>query len=310
MTVVVLMSTYDGMRFLPEQIASILPQLGPADRLVVRDDGSRDGSPDYLESLGDPRITLRQGRNLGPAGSFMTLLFDETDDAETVFFADQDDVWFPDKIARARRALASAGDEAVLYCSRATLTDATLRPLGASLDWSPPYPLNQRLVCNIVTGCTAAMNRRALEAVKATPPVGPVYLHDWWIYLAIAREGRVIFDSEPTMLYRQHGGNSVGMRLGFAARMLNGFRQLERKHWMSAVWEQARTYFATFPPVSAHELEVMRCFGAGASPRTLFSASMFPGRWTMPGGHEILFRCALLYEALRNRPVIQPPLAR
>jgi Glycosyl transferase family 2 len=216
----VLLSTYNGARFLREHLASLLDQEHGGWTLYWRDDGSQD---DTLAIMGEfaGRLAPRRcvhvenpSRHLGATASFLALLEAVTPtlgEADVVAFADQDDIWLPRKLGMGVATLArEAPDTPALYCARQFLVDAGLRPLGLSdlLARSTEFPA--ALAQNVATGCTVMMNRRAAALVAASHP-GPVMLHDWWCYLLVtAAGGRVLHETEPVVLYRQHGGNLVG----------------------------------------------------------------------------------------------------
>lgn len=251
----VVLSSYDGAAWLDAQISSILGQTHGTLRLSVRDDGSRDGTPDMLADWAarESRLSFRRGnRNLGPAGSFFRLLDGVGEDAAFAAFADQDDVWEADKIARAVAAL-SALPEGVpgLYCARVVIVDEGLRRRGLS-----PLPgrgpsLANALVENIAIGCTSVLNRAALALLRAEWPAPPV-LHDWWCYQAVSALGQVIYDPRPALKYRQHGGNVTGAGytpldrlLGKVRRQLTGAQSGLRRH---QVRELRRLFAARMTP--------------------------------------------------------------
>ena len=237
MRVVVLMSTYKGEPYVREQIASILAQLPPEGRLIIRDDGSPDGTVGAISSIQDVRVTLTRGANVGFVRSFLILLGEAPADADMVMFSDQDDVWLPNKIDRAWAVIAPSGETPTLYCSRLRLVDPQLRPLGLSPRWPRTPSFANALAENIVTGCTCALNPAGVHLLAETGDVGRIHFHDWWFYLVVAAFGRVVFDPEPTILYRQHGGNAIGMGSG-AARYLTILRFLRRRNWVHILFDQ------------------------------------------------------------------------
>jgi glycosyltransferase involved in cell wall biosynthesis len=214
--VAILLSTYDGAKFLPEQLASFAGQTHRRWRLLWRDDGSRDDTVALLDRfarLCPPGQVVQlpgSGQHLGTFDSFMALI-DSARDAPAVALADQDDIWLPRKLERALHALAKVEPgRPALYCTSLTIVDAALRPVGASLKLqrAPGFP--GALLQNIASGCTMVLNQAAARAVAVA--VQPAYrVHDWWIYLLVAAiGGAIVFDDTPTTLYRQHGANSIG----------------------------------------------------------------------------------------------------
>lgn len=213
--IAILLSTYNGARFLAEQLESFVQQTDHDWRLIWRDDGSTDETRtimnDFAARIGPERCREAEGSgmHLGAAQSFLSLL-PEAADAKAVAFADQDDVWLPEKLARARKALASAGNQAMLYCARQYLVDEHLegRHLSLLSGDRPSFPAS--LTQNIIHGNTLVMNSAAAALVSRIPgPPGTV--HDWWSYIVItACGGQVVLDPCPVILYRQHKNNLIG----------------------------------------------------------------------------------------------------
>ena len=227
-TVQILLSTYQGEAFLRPLLESLDAQTYPALELLVRDDGSADGTLALLEGhAGRIPREVRPGAHLGLPATFFQLLRDSRPDGDLFAFCDQDDVWLPDKVARAVDMLRDV-DPAVpaLYCGRAQFTDRALRPLGLS-DLPRRGPSFQHaLMQNIAPGCTMVMNRAARDLLAHRAPEG-VFMHDAWAYLLVAAFGTVLYDPEPRVLYRQHGANAVGRPRGLSMRLA----RLARDGW-------------------------------------------------------------------------------
>lgn len=220
----VLMSTHNGREYVREQIDSVLRQTGVRVRLLVRDDGSTDGTPEVLQSFeDDERVRIVSGRNLLLPWAFFHLLDESDDTADYWALADQDDVWLPDKLRRAVIVLGEV-QEPGLYCARVLVVDAHLAPLYK-------HPLPRRgpsfanaLVQNIATGCTIVVNRQARNVLRGRWPRYAV-MHDAWLYLVVAGTGVVRYDPTIVVEYRQHTRNAVGMGRGRAARLLGRVRR-------------------------------------------------------------------------------------
>jgi len=251
-SVAVLMSTYNGEAFLDAQLASLCRQRGVAPQIHIRDDGSTDGTMALLRQRAaslDRIASLSRGPNLGAAWSFLTLLRDAPDGCDCYAFCDQDDFWLPGKLARATSLLRDmpAGEPA-LYCSQVTCADQQLKPLG-----QPPVNGDTRfehlLFENIAFGCTVVMNRAARDCIVARFPRQGVVMHDWWCALVVAGLGRLVYDSESHILYRQHGGNAIGAETGFV-----------EKAWRlaAAFWREPETFY----PVHAQAAELLRLHGS------------------------------------------------
>lgn len=219
----VLLSTYDGERYVEQQVRSILAQTHHELRILVRDDGSRDGTLHRLAAIEDNRLVVRVGVNLGLPHAFFALVDASSDDAAYWALADQDDVWLPSKLERAVARLGGVAGPA-LYCARVAVVDEQLEPLYLhELPWRGPSFANA-LVQNIALGCTVVLNREARDLLRGRWPVECV-MHDAWMYLVVAGCGTVVYDHEPVVLYRQHGANSVGMGRGPFSRLAGRVRR-------------------------------------------------------------------------------------
>ncbi len=215
-TVAILLSTWNGAAFLRDQLGSFQAQTGAAWRLYWRDDSSADDTAAQMRDFArrmDGSV-VDQNDNLGRIGitaSFLTLLRRAPRD-HILAFADQDDVWLPEKLSRGVAALnAVPSSVPTLYCARQMLVDAALRPLRETARIAGPPGFPQALTQNIATGCTVMLNPAAARLIAAAhEPEGT--LHDWWCYLVVtAAGGRVLIDDVPTVMYRQHAGNAVGV---------------------------------------------------------------------------------------------------
>lgn len=304
--VVVLMSTYNGERYVREQLCSVLAQLPKHGRILVRDDGSQDGTVATIEALQDPRIHVSRGPNCGFGRSFLTLLAAAPPDADMVMFADQDDLWLPGKVGRAWQHLLVLQDRPALYGSVQMLVDAALRPLRRTPPWPREPSFANALTENIITGCTAAINRPALLLLQRAGVPDGVFFHDWWLYLVISAFGSVVHDDEPTLLYRQHGANVIGHGATWLDRQLGMLRYLQRNDWVGMMQRQVGAflhhYGGTLPPVTL--AWVLRHFHAAgpARWRLMFTAR----RWRQALIGDVALRVLLVAHKLR----LWPPAAR
>lgn len=235
MRVAVLMSTYNGEKFIDEQIVSILKQLPAEGLLMVRDDGSTDKTVEKIRRMKDTRIQIEIGENIGFAKSFLTLLNETPRDREMVMFADQDDVWLDGKIQRAWDSLATSEGQASLYCSGQLITDEKLNILESSERITHQPSFRNAIAENIVTGCTAAINNQALQLMLRSGVPKHVQFHDWWLYLVISAHGSVIFDDKDLILYRQHEYNYMGRGVGWFGRNLKKIQYLRKNNWTEAL---------------------------------------------------------------------------
>ncbi len=202
--VAVVMSTYNGMPYVGEQIRSVLAQEGVVAHLFVRDDGSTDGTVEYLRDLeSEGKLTLYTGGNLGVVGSFIELLGCVPSEFKWVALCDQDDVWHPDKLSRAVAAL-SRGSQDVprLYCSEYTFCDELMNPTGRSHLNLIGVDFSTLLYETKVSGNTTVINRRLCD-LAAAAGAQDVYGHDWWLGLIAAGLGELAFDDYQSLEYRR-----------------------------------------------------------------------------------------------------------
>jgi len=159
------------------------------------------------------------GPHLGAAPSFL-LLLSEARTEQVIAFADQDDVWLPQKLARAVEKITGAGNRPALYCAQQYMVDETLAGSKKSAAHTNPPKFPASLTQNIANGNTLVMNRAASALVTAIPaPEGTV--HDWWSYIVIAAcGGEVMFDAEPQVLYRLHKNNLIAASPSLGARAI------------------------------------------------------------------------------------------
>jgi glycosyltransferase involved in cell wall biosynthesis len=248
MNVLVLLSTYNGVAFLRQQVDSILNQALDEGMLslLVRDDASCDQSIAILEERHDPRIDIMAGCHIGAKESYLSLLAAARHrDADYIAFADQDDVWLAGKLQRAVDRLRSLRGPA-LYCSALKLVDARLRPFDRFVYPGTPN-FEAAFLTNCVTGCTCVVNRELLRLLQELPRSGQILMHDWWLYLVAVAFGTVIYDHESRVLYRQHDANQVGRRTGAAHLIDRAGKFLRRPHQPHRL-TQAREFQRLYEP--------------------------------------------------------------
>lgn len=225
-TVHILLATYNGAQFLTEQLDSIARQTHSAWTLTISDDGSTDNTlalvAEFAARITQPLTVLQGPRQKSSTRNFCHLIQNTpTVEASDLYaFCDQDDVWLDNKLERAVEWHAQHQSHAVrLYCSRTQFVDEQLKPIGLSPGIQRPPSFGNALVQNIASGNTMVMSHDVLLAQKKVKPEHSVW-HDWTTYLvATALGGMVCFDDQPSLLYRQHGGNVIGANNGFTAQI-------------------------------------------------------------------------------------------
>lgn len=217
------MCTLNGERYLEEQLQSFAAQSHRDWSLWVSDDGSEDGSLAVVERFRaahpSNEVRLFNGPGQGLFSNYMSLIQHVTEDPATLYaFSDQDDVWQEDKLKRAAVALADTRNVPAAYATAQILTDHRLAGGGLSRPCPRPPSFQNALVQNILSGNTLVVNSVALGWLKRNRPASCLPFHDWWIYQALSGMGaRLKYDNRPSILYRQHGTNTLGGNTGLFA---------------------------------------------------------------------------------------------
>ena len=218
-SVSVVMAAYNGMPYICEQIASILPQLREGDELVISDDGSTDGTREAVEALAkeDPRIRLIDGPHEGVIRNFEEAL--KAARGDVLFLCDQDDIWYPDKVESVLRKFRQT--DAVLVLHDARLTDGELNETAPSYfaahGTKSGYANNW--LKNSFVGCHMAFRRELLALALPFPADLP--MHDQWLGLLAEKRGGVGRIARPLSDYRRHGGTVTSVeKHGSVANMI------------------------------------------------------------------------------------------
>lgn len=223
----ILLSTYNGGKYLKEQLNSLFSQTYKDFEIIVRDDISSDKTLEILKSY-DVKL-IESTLNLGAKKSFFTLLKYalENSDSKYFMFCDQDDVWNEDKI---EKTLYKMKELETLYSSEIPflihtdleVVDESLKTISSSMSEYeyiiPKYnSLNRLLIQNTITGCTMMINRELAKKSLDIPE--EAIMHDWWIGLIASYFGRIGYLNTSTIKYRQHGKNTIGAK-GFKVNIL------------------------------------------------------------------------------------------
>jgi Glycosyl transferase family 2 len=250
----VLLATWNGERFIEEQLDSLFGQTFQNFRIMVRDDASTDSTLNIVERYrsrypGRVLVQINPYRK-GPCGTFSLLMEDSV--APYVAFCDQDDIWRKDKlevsVAAAKRIEADhAVNTPVLVFSDLTILGKDNQILAPSM-WRMMH-VNPRRAClgsllvqNLVSGCTILANRSLL--LRATPIPEAAVMHDFWLALVGAAFGILHPLCEATVQYRQHQSNAVGARDGW--RGVGVFKRLGGDQHFKAGIEASRRQSQAF----------------------------------------------------------------
>ncbi|WP_090817162.1 glycosyltransferase [Oribacterium sp. KHPX15] len=239
--VVILMSTYNGDRYLENQIESLLAQEGLEVCILARDDGSSDNTLEildrYKKEYSEEEVINKNcntsfdyyvGQNLGPAGSFLDLM-KQAPEAEYYALCDQDDTWLPDKLKIAVEAIKQReGKEEtpILYYGMPRFADNDGNLLkGSKGIYEKSLDFPSCLIKSNSTGCTMVFNRTLLELInRKSPNLNTITMHDEWLHkVCLAVGGILIYDEDVHILYRQHGSNTIGGQLSM--------RKVLKRYW-------------------------------------------------------------------------------
>lgn len=222
--ILVLMSTYNGEKYLQEQLNSLYSQENAEVFILVRDDGSTDGTIEILnrniENYDNIKLAQDNKGNLGVAKSFFEIMKEAAKTSHTYFaFCDQDDIWDRDKLSKAMDKLKDQKGPA-LYYSGQRLVDENGKMLEEhKLNFY--RTLKTRFVLSDFAGCTGVFNRQLLEEIVRFEPEY-MLMHDTWaLRVCLCIGGNVFPDVEPSMSYRQHSGNMIGLKPGIRGKIRN-----------------------------------------------------------------------------------------
>ena len=176
---------------------------------------------EYQQRWGEKKLVVTNGPRKGFSPNFLSLTCNKDIEADYYAYSDHDDIWEPDKLQRAVSWLKTVSSETpALYCSRLQLVSADQKLLGLSPLYTKSPSFSNALVQAIGSGNTVVFNNAARQLLLKAGADVLVVLHDWWAYLVVAAcGGKIFYDPHPSILYRQHGGNIVGMDLSWRKQL-------------------------------------------------------------------------------------------
>ena len=288
----VALCTYNGEKFLAQQLESILAQSLLPQEIVVSDDGSTDRTLDIVRRVLAPEVLAQTGISLkvlqrktplGVTRNFEAALTGCS--GEFISLCDQDDVWRPDRIARLRAGFSS--DDVLLVHSDARMVDSAGRPLGHSLFSSlgarrrelvreeGPTAFEVLVRRNLVSGATAMVRS---QLVAAAQPFPASWVHDHWLAVVASLAGRIVVDPGQLIDYRQHDANQIGatkLTASIAVDLLAQSRQRRHEDRVERIDELNRHLIAGELPATAAQ----QAFVAGKLRHELIRLGMPPGRF-------------------------------
>jgi glycosyltransferase involved in cell wall biosynthesis len=217
--VAILLCTYNGARFLAEQLDSLEAQTHQNWAVIASDDGSNDNTLEILQQYQGKwpvgKLTIRSGPKKGFCQNFLSLACNSEIRADYYAFCDQDDVWLPEKLEVAVGIIVAKQEYRgikwpYLYCGRSKYVSSDKKPLGSSPLFGFPPSFRNALIQSIAGGNTMVFNQKTKDMLERVGLVD-VPSHDWWVYqLTSAADGMVYYDKAPQILYRQHSDALIG----------------------------------------------------------------------------------------------------
>ncbi len=273
--IAILLPTWNGEKFLAEQLDSLLAQTYQNFVVVIRDDGSSDGTPALLAQYAAAHphhihVLASDGKNLGASGSFSWLMNYALQHKQTLglerawlMFCDQDDVWVPQKIAISMQRMLALqqkhpGTPALVHSDLCVVDEQRhlLAPSFVTYQGLEPLRNNfgRMLVSNTVTGCTALLNEELVTLASPVPT--EAVMHDWWLALVASAFGHIDYIDEALVEYRQHGRNTIGAREyqkeergSFLRRLL----EVRHKDILAGLGVQAQAFLELYRPQLTRE---------------------------------------------------------
>lgn len=256
--IAILMATYNGEKYICQQIDSILSQTCKDWELYIHDDGSTDNTIAVVESYVEKypnKIHLIDDKSTGGAKYNFFYMFGQVE-APYYMTCDQDDVWLDKKIELTYDKMLTIENKADVPClvyTELRVVDSELNTIADTMSGYQSLDchkrtINQFILQNSVTGCTMMVNRALRDKMLRITDIDNTIMHDWWAALVAAQFGKTAFIDEPTILYRQHGDNSLGAlginKLSYIVRRVWQKKQIQESMRLGRL--QAREFAKTY----------------------------------------------------------------
>ncbi|HEY0221702.1 MAG TPA: glycosyltransferase family 2 protein [Lactovum miscens] len=241
----ILMSTYNGEKYVAEQIKSILNQSIGDIQIFVRDDGSSDSTVEILrEFVNRGEIILFEGENIGYSKSFFKLM-QSCGDSDFFAFCDQDDVWLPDKLKLAsKKMITSNQDKPTLYYSNYAICDSNLNKIGNG--YSNPRPNFSNILLQCPTnGFTIVFNNCLRKKYLKSQPEHSLG-HDFWLCLLAVTFGEILFDNEETALWRRSSSSVTNENHEFFHRLIYALSLIKNNNYFNKLTTQLQEFFLIY----------------------------------------------------------------
>lgn len=251
--IAILLATYNGQQYLPDMLDSLVNQTEKSFICYIHDDGSADNTDSVIRSYTEKYPTQFcqiSGDSTGSAKSNFMYLLSQVE-ADYYMFADQDDVWLPNKIEKSIQCLNE--NDAWCVCTDLCVTDERLYTIAPNMmswigrDLSRIHP-HQLMIDNVAAGCTMLFTRKLRDVAIQLQHVDKILMHDQWVAVIAAIYGKLTVLNESTILYRQHGDNEMGAKhesvvdkaLRFVRELFSGTMLNEKKAFIQEARDLAQ----------------------------------------------------------------------
>lgn len=294
--VAILMSTYNGEKYIEQQLESLFNKTYKNIEIYIRDDGSKDNTVKILEKYEEQgKIKLIQGKNIGFIKSFRELL-NICDDADYYAYCDQDDVWFEDKIERAVNKLNNIEDNniPILYASNYDYYYGDINFIMHTGFENKKPSFAKSLVECIAPGMTMVINKTAKNTIFKNMPENCL-LHDWWTYEVCIGIGKVIYDGNITVKYRRHSNNVTTVETTFIKRFVWRVKTfIFSDHWKNLKKQLISFEDIFFDKLNKKDQKILKLFTKKITFITQIQKLFYPIRFKDTISNEIMIRCMFI----------------
>lgn len=301
----ILMSTYNGGKYIDEQIESILNQTIPLDELfiLVRDDGSRDNTILILENYKKKYLNNFDffiGDNKGPCYSFLDLVSKADREFSYFAFSDQDDFWQPEKLEKAINILNDKNQSVPqLYSSKYTVVDKNLNLIaGQSAKKVNFTSFENSLIENVATGCTEVFNTKMLNLLDMVNKsnVEGFFMHDWVLYMLGTSLGQYYYDKNEYLLYRQHENNVLGASRGKFNNLSRKFKLFLKYNSGDIIRKNAIAFYKVYGHLLTSDKREILNYFVNKNLKNSLKAGLNRKVKRQQIIHELIFRILIIFQ--------------
>ena len=277
-SILIMMSTYNGEKYLRPQLDSILNQKTQHDiHLYIRDDASTDTTRDILNEYASkyPNITLEFGKNMGSNASFLSML-EKANGYDYYGYSDQDDIWLEDKVEIAIESIKPLDNtKPCMYCSCSELVDDEYHHLGLTQINRRGMTFNNVIIQNLCPGHAMVFNNEAVKLFTSHYPIDytRIDVHDYWLAMHIIAFGELYYDNIPHTYYRQHNDNVLGYSHGLYGWLVERIHRVQ--HSMAKLITKQNLYFYELYKNDLTNDQVKELKGMLYSQRNILTRSIF-----------------------------------